>query len=102
MVFGSGLARRRVLTCDEQSFAYHMRLEGFGLAELRTKLLEHIFEQERNNFGQADGLLLFIREPSNGLAGNKRYAILRRDVLQHCRGVANERDRLPVGERLLD
>ena len=79
-----------------------MRFEGFCLAELGAKLLEHVLEQERNDASKANSLLLVIRKPSNGLPRNERCAIFRFDVLQHSRGMAHERNRLSVGKRLLN
>src|SRR5262249_29696729 len=61
-----------------------------------------VFDEERDDLGQANSLLLPVGEPSHVLALDQRLANGGLDVAQDTGSMADERHRLPGGEEGLD
>src|SRR5262245_13918478 len=61
-----------------------------------------VFDEERDDLGQANSLLLPIGEPSHVLALDQRLAGGGLDVAQDTRGMADQCDGLPCSEEGFD
>ena len=91
-----------VLTGDQQRVGDDVHAPVLDLGEGRTEAEQLVFDEERDDLGQANSLFLPVGEPSHVLALDQRLAGGGLDVAQHAGGMADQRDWLTGGEEGLD
>ncbi len=87
---------------DQQTVSDDMRLPVRQLRVFALVLLEHIFDQERNDLGQSDGFFLGIREAGHRFALHYGFSFGVFGMAQHAGRVTNGSERFPRSQRRFD